>query len=64
MNEEGDGDDFNRTSKDHIRSKILQTKNSLAFDSDVVNQNSAAEEEGEVNIGELEPKLKNDPNRT
>ena len=30
----------------------------------MVNQNSAAEEEGEVNIGELEPKLKNDPNRT
>jgi hypothetical protein len=29
-----------------------------------VNQNSAAEEEGEVNLGELEPKLKNDPNRT
>lgn len=28
------------------------------MESDVVNQKSVAEEEGEVNIGELEPKLK------
>jgi hypothetical protein len=36
----------------------LQTKNSIAFESDVVNQNSAAEEEGEVVIGEMDSKLK------
>ena len=58
INEENEGDLYNSNSKDHIKSKILQTKNSLAFESDVVNQNSAAEEEGEVVIEEIESKMK------
>ena len=57
INEENEGDLYNSNSKDHIKSKILQTKNSLAFESDVVNQNSAAEEEGEVVIEEIESKM-------
>lgn len=37
INEENDGDMYNSTSREHIKSKILQTKNSLVFESEVVN---------------------------